>query len=603
MCGIAGYVGPRKSIPVIVDSLEKLEYRGYDSAGIAFFEGKQRVKVVKNKGSISLLKKKLGSQNAAGEAVAIGHNRWATHGQPNEVNAHPHCDCAKRVFVVHNGIIENYQELKESLTKKKHRFVSQTDTEVVAHLIEEELKKIPDFAKAFERSLKRLTGTYALVVIDSFNPGFLYIVRLGSPLIVGLNNEERLIVSDPVALIGRFKKAIFLKDGQWGVVSGEKNIFYPKAVDLLPLKGDAKKVQLGEYPHFMLREIFEGPDAVAAALKGRLKKDSVVFEELESLKFKLKKINRLKIIACGTSYYAGLIGEYLFEEIAKIPTEVVLASEWRYKSEPTDKEVACLFISQSGETADTLAALQKAKNEGYLCLGIVNVVGSSIARYTDSVIYNNAGPEIGVASTKAFLSQVAVLTLLASFLGNLKGQGYDKKLLKELSQIQEKMCMVLKMHKMIDFLTRKYFKYKNFLFLGRKYDYPAALEGALKLKEIAYVHAEGYAGGEMKHGPLALIDKKFPTIAIAVKSGVYEKMISNLEEIKARSGPILAIATGGDQEIKKVANDVFYVPKTLEVLGPLLNVIPLQLFAYYFGVKLGYNVDKPRNLAKSVTVE
>ncbi|MBI2591850.1 MAG: glutamine--fructose-6-phosphate transaminase (isomerizing) [Candidatus Brennerbacteria bacterium] len=604
MCGIAGYIGYRKSLPVVLESLKRLEYRGYDSAGVAFFDQNGGVRLVKAKSRITGLEKKLNGFSAVEGSAVIGHTRWATHGAPNEKNAHPHSDCSGRIFIVHNGIIENYRSIKADLIKRGHQFISDTDTEAIPHLIEENLKSEKNFKKAFDAALGRLVGAYALAAFDVLSPKNIYIARLGSPLVVGLKKEECLVASDPGVLSGKFKKVIFLKDGQRGIINLNNSVFYPKSLEISRLDSDFKSAKLANFPYFMLQEIFESPEVIKSALQGRLLKNNVKLGGLEQVADKLKKIKRLKIIACGTSYYAGLLGECFFEELAGLPSEVFLASEWRYKKEPREPQTACVFISQSGETADTLAALRKAKKEKYLCLGVVNAVGSSIARETDAGVYNHAGPEIAVASTKAFISQAMVLILMALFLRQLKSKSIPNNIFEELDGLPDKIKSILKNHLRIKSLARKHLKRRNFLFLGRGYNYPAALEGALKLKEIAYVHAEGYAAGEMKHGPIALISKNFPTIAIAVRNnGTYEKILSNLEEIKSRGGPIIAVATQGDKLISKIAGDVFYIPAANSFLEPLLAVVPLQLFAYYFGTLLGYDVDKPRNLAKSVTVE
>ena len=447
-------------------------------------------------------------------------------------------------------------------------------------------------------------GAYAFAAIYKNEPSKLFIARLGSPLVVGVGRGEYFVASDPTALAGLVKKVIYLKDGQRGVLSLGGMKIGPARPKIERLEIDFEKAQKGSFPHFMLKEIFEGPEVLRAALRGRLSAERGIVKlgGLESVANRLKNIKKLDIISCGTSYYSGLVGEYLFEELADLPTEVLLASEYRYRKYPINKNSAALFISQSGETADTLAALKKANSNRLLTLGIVNVVGSSIARDTIAGVYNHAGPEIGVASTKAFLSQLGVLTLMALYLAR-KRSGVHKELMRDLADLPGKIKEVLKHSEEIKKLAEKYKKYSNFLYLGRGHNYPAALEGALKIKEIAYVHAEGYAGGEMKHGPIALIDKDFPTIALATQNRVYDKMLSNLEEIKARSGPILAIATVGDKKIGEIADDVLYVPKTSEHLEPILNIVPLQLFAYHFGVLRGHDVDKPRNLAKSVTVE
>lgn len=621
MCGITGYIGKKEALPIVFANLQKLEYRGYDSAGVAYFKKNPKseilnTKLVKAVGKLENLDKAIIGESSVAATAAIGHTRWATHGIPNEANAHPQLDCKKEIYIVHNGIIENYKELKYDLIKNGHNFRSQTDTEVAAHLIEE---------YGFEKSLKKIIGAYAFAVINKNEPEKIYFARLGSPLVIGVGQDEYYLASDPTALAGLVKKVIYLKDGQSGVLSLDGFKIGPARQKVESLDIDLEKAQKGDYPHFMLKEIFEGPEVVNAALRGRLfpsknlvhphtKQAScslrhnnsnarygvgVKLGGLENVSGKLKKIKRMEIIACGTSYYAGLIGKMLFEELAGLPAEVFLASEYRYQNNPAQKGTAALFISQSGETADTLAALRKANNRKYLTLGIVNAVGSSIARETIAGVYNHAGPEIGVASTKAFLSQLSVLTLIALHMARRK----NKKLMDELAETPNKIRSILKNSGKIKLLAKKYLKYNNFLYLGRGYNYPAALEGALKLKEISYAHAEGYAGGEMKHGPIALIDKNFPTIALVTQNKVYDKMISNLEEIKARGGPILAIATAGDKSITQLANDVIYIPKTSDQLQPMLAIIPLQLFAYYAGILRGYDVDKPRNLAKSVTVE
>lgn len=607
MCGIAGYIGTKEGLPIVFANLKKMEYRGYDSAGVAFFVSHNKnldIRVIKKPGKINILEKELIGESSLPATAAIAHSRWATHGIPNETNAHPHFDCRQNIYLVHNGILENYSCLKSALSKKGHRFRSQTDTEVLAHLIEEELKSTDSFEKAFEKSLKSVVGAYAIAAIYKNEPTKLFIARLGSPLVVGVGKGEYYVASDPAALAGLVKRVIYLKDGQRGVLSLGGMDIGPARPKIEPLEMDLEKSQKGNFPHFMLKEIFEGPSVVEAALRGRLseKRGLVKLGGLEGVSGKLSKIKKIDIISCGTSYYSGLVGELLFEEMADMPAEVSIASEYRYRKYPTKKDAAALFISQSGETADTLAALKKANGQKLLTLGVVNVVGSSIARDTIAGVYNHAGPEIGVASTKAFLSQLGVLTLMSLYLSGKKS-GIHKDLMVELAALPNKMRQMLKQSESIKKTAGKYSKYKNFLYLGRGYNYPAALEGALKIKEISYVHAEGYAGGEMKHGPIALIDKNFPTVALVTQNRVYEKMISNLEEIKARSGPILAIATAGDKRIGKIADDVIYVPKTAEQLEPMLNIVPLQLFAYHFGVRLGLDVDKPRNLAKSVTVE
>lgn len=605
MCGITGYIGPKEGLSIALKCLHCLEYRGYDSAGVVYFD-KDGLQLVKAIGKLVNLNEKLKGKKSLPGAVSIQHTRWATHGEPSETNAHPHHDCQKKIFLVHNGIIENYRELKEKLTKLGHKFYSQTDTEIAAHLIEEELKKEKDFYKSFQLALKKMRGAYAFAVVNKDQSDKLYIARLGSPLVIGvIDRGEYLIASDPAALAGLAKKVIYLKDGQRGQLSSEGLEIGPARPKIEFLNLTLEQARKGSYPHFMLKEINEIPEAVGNGLLGRLAagKKMIKLGGLDMAYRRLKNIRRLEIIACGTSYYAGMIGELLFEELADLPVELTLASEFRYRKSSLRRDTAYLFISQSGETADTLAALRKVNAAKVTSLGIVNVVGSAIARETKAGVYNRAGPEIGVASTKAFLSQLTALTLMSLYLAKNKSSPLTGSLVRELGIIPAKIKTILKGSSAIKKIAEKYQNYRDFLYLGRGYNYPTALEGALKLKELAYVHAEGYAGGEMKHGPLAMIDENFPTIAIATKNRLYEKMISNLEEIKARRGRVLALATVGDKLISKIADEVIYLPKTLEQLEPMLNIIPLQLFAYYFAVKKGYDVDKPRNLAKSVTVE
>ncbi len=616
MCGIIGYIGKSDALPILINGLKALEYRGYDSAGVLLCDKEGKTYLKKSVGQVSNLEKALLDSRfqILDSNLGIAHTRWATHGAPTEANSHPHTDCSKRIFLVHNGIIENYKELKKYLQEKGHIFASETDTEVVAHLIEDFFppkadtpsaeKTEADFKTAFLNSLKMIKGAYALAVIDAQNPHTLYAAKLQSPLVIGIGKNEHFLASDPSALIGHTKEVIYLQDNEVAQITAKEitieNITQqPTNTKIITLEWNLEQSQKGNFSHFMQKEIFEGPDTVRAAFSGRLKNGTVKLGGLEKVKEQLQKIERIIICACGTSYYAGLVAEYLFEEVAGIPTEVHIASEFRYKKEPFSKNTLAIFISQSGETADTLGALRKAKENGLLTLGIVNAVGSTIARETDAGIYNHAGPEIGVASTKAFLSQITILVLMTEYLAKNK----HPEILAELQKIPEKIATILQQAEKIKTLAEKYAHYKNFIFLGRRFNYPTALEGALKLKEISYIHAEGYGAGELKHGPIAMINLEFPTVAIATQNSVSEKMHSNLEEIKARSGPILAIATEGDNKISSISNDVFYIPATIEALEPLLTVVPLQLFAYYIGTKLGHNVDKPRNLAKSVTVE
>jgi len=607
MCGIVGYIGKEETLPILIKGLKALEYRGYDSAGVAFGVG-NKIKLIKSVGQVKILEKSLNKDNYLGSHIGIGHTRWATHGTPNIGNAHPHSDCSGRIFIVHNGIIENYKDLKNFLENNGHKFKSKTDSEVIAHLVEDFLKKGKSFNSAFISAIKMLKGAYAIALIDAQNPKTLYATRLGSPLVIGVGKDENFLASDPSALVGKTKDIIYLSDKEIVKINRNKieitDLKNKKTpLEIVHLEWDLEQAQKGNYPHFMLKEIFEGPEVIRSSCAGRIniKEGKVKLGGLEGIATKLKKVKRILILACGTSYYAGLVGEYLFEEITKLPTEVHFASEFRYRDKPFEKDTAVIAISQSGETADTLAALKKAKENGLLTLGIVNVVGSTIARETDAGVYNHAGPEIGVASTKAFLSQLTILIMMAIYLS--KETKSFKPLLKELEKIPGKIKEILEQASLIEKFASKYKDYDNFLFLGRRYNYPVALEGALKLKEVSYIHSEGYCAGEMKHGPIAMISPTFPTVAIVPQNTISDKMFSNLEEIKARRGPIFAIGTSGDKKIEGLANDVFFIPKTIEILEPLLTVIPLQLLAYYVGVKRGYDVDKPRNLAKSVTVE
>ena len=609
MCGIAGYIGKKEGLATVLESLKRMEYRGYDSAGVLFFQNGKPV-LVKKRGKLANLEAALASKKSQNNFPVAGHTRWATHGIPNETNAHPHQDCHKKIFLVHNGIIENYQELKNKLTKLGHKFKSQTDTEVIAHLLEENFKQAKGFDEALRKSLRKVIGAYAFAVINTEEPDKIYFARLGSPLVVGLGDNELYLASDPAALAGKVKKVIYLKDGQNGWISATGFKISPTKSKIENLNLTPEQAQKDSFPHFMLKEIFEEPETIRTAMRGRLfpEKNLVKLGGLESVAKKLKKIKKIEIIACGTSYHAGLLGELLLEGIAGMPTKTIEASEYRYRQNATtsnfltsDVRKGCLFISQSGETADTIAALRKANHRKALTLGLVNVVGSTIARETKAGVYNHAGLEIGVASTKAFVSQLVILNLIALYLSTNKI--LKRQLAEELSLIPKKMEIILKQNQQIKVLAKKYLKFKNFMFIGRKYNYPTAIEGALKLKEISYVHAEGKAAGELKHGPIALIEPNFPTIALVNKNSVYEKMLSNLQEVKARNGKVIAVATSSDKKIAGLIDDVIFVPKTLEPLEPLLNIVPLQLFAYHFGTLLGYDVDKPRNLAKSVTVE
>ncbi len=606
MCGIVGYIGYRPVKDVLLEGLKRLEYRGYDSAGIACIE-KGKIFCKKTPGRVARLEEALLENGSPQSTIGIGHTRWATHGQPTQENSHPHFDCSGRVSLVHNGVIENYTDLKEYLINKGHRFSSDTDTECVAHLIEDFLIQGRDFSQAIFDALKMIRGAYALVIMDTFDENALYVARNSSPVIIGIGKGEYFVASDPAPLAGNAKEVVYLSDHELAKITRDGMTTtdldtHPTRFEISELTWTLEQSQKGNFPHFMLKEIFEGPEVIEATYAGRLRpsENLVKLGGLEQVKEQLKRVKRIIIVACGTSYYAGLIGARFFEELAGIPTEVENAAEFCYKNRPLFEDTIVVAISQSGETADTLAALRKAKEKNLLTLGIVNVVGSSISRETDAGVYNHAGPEIGVASTKAFLSQITALFLMATYLS--KNQDHQA-LFNELEKIPGKIRMILAKASEIEAIAKKYQHCRGFFFLGHHYGYPTALEGALKLKEVAYINADGYPAAEIKHGPIALVDKDHGTIGIVAKNGIAEQMRINLSQIKARGGPVIAIATEGDMAICSVADDVFYVPETKEPFEPLLMVVFLQLFAYYVGVALGRDVDKPRNLAKSVTVK
>lgn len=609
MCGIVGYIGKTKAVDFVVEGLESLEYRGYDSAGVTTVIDGAPI-TTKQVGRVEALKAELEPLATDNTGIAIGHTRWATHGAPSVKNAHPHFNTQRSIFVVHNGIIENYQELRSHLQSKGYEFASETDTEVIPHLIDHNLTKYTTFQEAFEKTIEELDGAYAIAAMYMEEPDCVYVARLSSPLVIGVGEGEHFIASDATALMDRTKKVIYLDDFEIARICPDdvkiKNI--KKAVQVQReaemLDFDSEKAALGDYPHYMLKEIHEAPQTIQSATRGRIKAESnsVVLGGLTDVSEQLRYIDRIVIVACGTSYYAGLVGEYLIEELAGIPVEVQLASEFKYRNEPFSRSTALLAISQSGETADTIAALKKVESFGVLRLGIVNAVGSTIARMTDAGVYCHAGPEQSVASTKAFIAQVTVLTEIALHLSQGRTPLY-KPVLNELLTLPDKIKEIFNDVAQIEKMADKYKDYKDFLYIGRKYGFPCALEGALKLKEISYIHAEGYAAGEMKHGPLAMIDPQFPTFAIAPDDQLLEKTVSNIEEIRARKGPVLAIATKGNKSVAKVADDVMYIPETLEQTQPLLIAVVMQLFSYYIAVAKGHNVDRPRNLAKSVTVE
>ncbi|MFZ1720863.1 MAG: glutamine--fructose-6-phosphate transaminase (isomerizing) [Candidatus Moraniibacteriota bacterium] len=622
MCGIVGYVGKEQAVDFLIEGLKRLEYRGYDSAGIAVLENpdsrfqiphsKKRMLVVKSVGKVAELEKKV-SEKING-FIGIAHTRWATHGKPSEKNAHPHTDCTGEIAIVHNGIIENYQELRSILESKGHRFKSETDTEVIAHLLEEENKKHP-FEEAFVRTLRQLRGAYGIVVLSSKHPDVLLAACLSSPLVLGIGKSGTFVASDVSALIGHASRVVYMDDLEVAVVTSDgyrirsmkRSAKSMEKKEEVAITMDVTTANRGGFAHFMLKEIHEQPKSFADALRGRL-----IMEEgrarlggLSSVEKRLRKINRIILIACGTSYHSALVGEYMLEEYAGIQAEVEMASEFRYRKPILDVRTLVVVLSQSGETADTLAAIREAKAKGALTIGIVNVVGSSIARETDAGVYCHAGPEVSVASTKAFTSQLAILSLLTVYLGRQRGMSMSmgKRIAKELNGLPKKIEEILSQVNAIQKIAKKYAKQEHYLYLGRKYNYPNALEGALKIKEIAYVPAQGYPTGEMKHGPIALVDSAALVIMTIPQDSVYEKNVSGMEEILARGGQVLVIATEGDTQIAKKATHVVTVPKTLEMLTPILSVVPLQLFAYFVAVERGYDIDRPRNLAKSVTVE
>ena len=600
MCGIVGYIGKKPAFPILLSGLKRMEYRGYDSFGFSVLDGEKPF-LFKKVGRISQFEQNF--PNPSGK-IGIAHTRWATTGEVTDANAHPHLDCHKEIFLVHNGIIENYKEIKGQLIKEGHKFTSECDTEVLCHLIEKYFEG--NLEEAVRKTLREVRGTYGIAVISKKDPQKIVVARFSSPILLGIGQNEFLVASDPAAVITHTRQVINLDDNEIAVIKPD-NFFILKEKPLETIEWEREEAEKKGYPHFMLKEIMEQPESLENTLKGRLliNEGMAKLGGLEVIQDKLRKIKRLNIIACGTARHTALVGEYMLEEYAGIPTEVDSGSEFRYRKPILEKDTVAVFISQSGETADSLAALREVKQKGILSLGIVNVVGSSIARETDSGVYLRAGPEIAVASTKATTSQIATLALLTLFLGRQKEMALvmGQRIAKELAKIPELVKKILEQDHQIKELAEKYKTFNNFMYIGRKYDYPTAREGAHKIKEVAYVHAEGCRGGELKHCELALIDENFPTMAICPSNSVYEKMISNIEEIKARKGIVIAVATEGNENIKKLADDVIYIPKTLEMLTPILSLIPLQLFAYHMGVLRGYNVDKPRNLAKSVTVE
>jgi glucosamine--fructose-6-phosphate aminotransferase (isomerizing) len=610
MCGIVGYIGNKNCVPILINGLKRLEYRGYDSAGIGILNEKNAL-VIKQKGKVALLEDKI-EELHLNSNIGIGHTRWATHGIPNEINAHPHVNNDGTLFLIHNGIIENYQVIKKSLLKNGFKFSSETDSEVIVHLIDSFLKKGFDLTKSVQLALNEIEGTYGLAIVYSKEPDKIIAARKGSPLVVGIGEEENFVASDVSAILSYTKQVIYLEDGEIAVL--KKNDFCAKTIydkeiekEVHEITMSLEEIDRGGYTHFMLKEIMEQPETVRNSIRGRIieEEGSSILGGLTDVVEKLVDSKRIIITACGTSWHAGLVGEYMFEQFCRIPTEVEYASEFRYRNPIVQKDDAILFISQSGETADTLAALREAKLKGALVLGICNVVGSSIARETNAGVYTHAGPEIGVASTKAFTSQLTVLALITLLIARRKNMSRidGKSIADELKLIPDKIEKILKLNNEIEKIADEFKDSKNFLYLGRGYNFPVALEGALKLKEISYIHAEGYPAAEMKHGPIALIDENMPVVFIAPKDSTYDKIVSNIQEVKARGGRTIAIASEEDNEIDKLVDYTIKIPYTIRMLMPILTVIPLQLLAYHIAVKKGLNVDQPRNLAKSVTVE
>lgn len=612
MCGIVGYIGKRNSLPILIEGLKRLEYRGYDSAGVSIINNKNEVKSFKKVGKVSDLEKSLDIDVYQGN-IGIGHTRWATHGEPNDVNAHPHYDMDNKIMIVHNGIIENYKLIKKKLIQEGFTFTTETDTEVLANLISYNYRKTNNFEVAVRLSLIEIEGTYGIACLCVSEPDKIVVARKGSPLMLGISNEELIVSSDASAIINHTKNVMYLEDGEMAVLgkngfqlktTEDKDIF--RNIEVLDLiLGEVEK---SGYEHFMLKEICEQPDIIQNTYKGRINFDTGVVKlgGLESVFDKLFNAKRIIITACGTAWHAGLAGEYMIEHFCRIPTEVEYASEFRYRRPILNKDDVVILISQSGETADTLAALRESKKHGATVIGVVNVVGSTIAREVDAGTYIHAGPEIGVASTKAFTCQIMSLALISLMIAGEKGTISKEEMINcvnELKKVPEHIKHIIDMKDDCKHIAEEFKNAKNFLYLGRGFNFPVALEGALKLKEISYIHAEGYPAAEMKHGPIALIDENMPVVFIAPKDRTYNKIISNIEEVRARKGKIIAIANEGDEEINNYSDYILRVPATINLFAPIINVIPLQLLSYYIATARGCNVDQPRNLAKSVTVE
>ncbi|MBO9634713.1 MAG: glutamine--fructose-6-phosphate transaminase (isomerizing) [Chitinophagaceae bacterium] len=611
MCGIVAYVGPKEAYPVILKGLKRLEYRGYDSSGVALLNS--GLKVFKKKGKVAELEDSLVGKDVHAH-IGIGHTRWATHGEPSDRNAHPHQSENGKLAMIHNGIIENYSQLKNELIKKGYHFISDTDTEVLLKFIEDiQQNNNCTLEEAVRIALKRVVGAYVIVLIDQDNPDTLIAARKGSPLVIGIGKGEHFLASDASPIIEYTKEVVYVNDYELAIIRPDelilKNLGNEKITPYVTkLDMELAAIEKGGYDHFMLKEIFEQPDTIFDCLRGRLDaaNASITMAGVQNNIDQIKNASRIIIIACGTSWHAGLLAEYIFEELCRIPVEVEYASEFRYRNPVVRPGDVIIAVSQSGETADTLVAIEKAKEQGALIFGVVNVVGSSIARISNAGAYTHAGPEIGVASTKAFTAQLVVLTLIALKVAHAKGSIDTQRfvhLLNELHDIPEKVKATLQTADAVKKLAEKNKDAKDFLYLGRGYNFPIALEGALKLKEISYIHAEGYPAAEMKHGPIALVDETLPVVFVATKDSYHEKIVSNIQEIKARKGKVIAIVTEGDDTITAMADDVIAVPEADEIMAPILSVIPLQLLAYYIGIAKDLDVDKPRNLAKSVTVE
>ncbi|MFN7674860.1 glutamine--fructose-6-phosphate transaminase (isomerizing) [Flavobacterium sp.] len=615
MCGIVGYIGYREAYPIVIKGLKRLEYRGYDSAGIMLYDGKD-IQISKTKGKVSDLEEKSINIASSKATIGMGHTRWATHGVPNDINSHPHVSNSGNLVIIHNGIIENYEPLKKELSKRGYTFTSDTDTEVLINLIEDVKKKENiKLGKAVQIALNQVVGAYAICVFDKENPDEIIVARLGSPLAIGVGENELFIASDASPFIEYTSNAIYLEDEEMAIVRLHKPLKVRKIKDdtlvdpyVQELQMNLEQIEKGGYDHFMLKEIFEQPNVIKDTYRGRLHANEGIIQMagVEDNIEKFLHAQRIVIIACGTSWHAGLVAEYIIEEFTRIPVEVEYASEFRYRNPIINKDDIVIAISQSGETADTLAAIKLAKERGAFVFGVCNVVGSSISRETHAGAYTHAGPEIGVASTKAFTTQITVLTMIALRLAKAKGTLSNSdfhRYLQELQVIPEKVLEELETNDKAKEIAEKFKDATNCLYLGRGYNFPVALEGALKLKEISYIHAEGYPAAEMKHGPIALIDEQMPVVVIAPKQGHYDKVVSNIQEIKSRSGKIIAVVTKGDVQVKELADYVIEIPETSDALSPLITTIPLQLLSYHIAVLRGCNVDQPRNLAKSVTVE